>query len=62
MRSQLKRAKNAERGSTGGYVIHLSSGTAAFAAAAVVGPRHPEDRRNNKPSNPVASRMSKGKP
>ena len=45
---------------SGGYVIHLSSGTAAFAAAACIGPRHIDDRRDNTPSNPVASLIGAG--
>lgn len=35
----------------GGYVIHVSSGTAGFVAAALVGPRHPTDRADHRPSN-----------
>ena len=41
---------------SGGYVIHLSSGTAAYVAALIIGPRHIDDRRDNRPSNPVAAR------
>ncbi len=36
---------------SGGYVIHLSSGTAGFVAAAIVGPRSKEDRLDARPSN-----------
>lgn len=35
----------------GGYVIHVSSGTAGFIAAAIVGPRHQSDRAEHRPSN-----------
>ena len=36
---------------SGGYVIHLSSGTAGFIAAAIVGPRAPQDRVEHRPNN-----------
>lgn len=36
---------------SGGYVIHLSSGTAGFTAAWMVGPRHINDRAENRPNN-----------
>lgn len=36
---------------SGGYVIHLSSGTAGFVAAYWIGPRLPADRVDAKPSN-----------
>ncbi|KAG8980696.1 hypothetical protein FRB94_009923 [Tulasnella sp. JGI-2019a] len=36
---------------SGGYVIHLSSGTAGFIGAAVIGPRHPSDREDRRPNN-----------
>ncbi|TPX31768.1 hypothetical protein SmJEL517_g04974 [Synchytrium microbalum] len=36
---------------SGGYVIHLSAGTAGFVAAAWLGPRHPQDRADFKPHN-----------
>lgn len=36
---------------SGGYVIHLSSGTAGFVAAAIVGPRLEADRVDARPSN-----------
>ncbi|RDW80414.1 hypothetical protein BP5796_05112 [Coleophoma crateriformis] len=36
---------------SGGYVIHLSSGTAGFVAAHWVGPRLAADREDNRPNN-----------
>lgn len=36
---------------SGGYVIHLSSGTAGFVGAWWIGPRLASDRENSKPSN-----------
>lgn len=36
---------------SGGYVIHVSSGTAGFVAAALVGPRHISDRAEHRPNN-----------
>jgi Amt family ammonium transporter len=36
---------------SGGYVIHLSSGTAGFIGAAVIGPRLPKDRLDTRPNN-----------
>lgn len=36
---------------SGGYVIHLSSGTAGWIGAAVIGPRLPRDREDTKPNN-----------
>jgi len=36
---------------SGGYVIHLSSGTAGFVGAALIGPRLPKDREDNRPNN-----------
>ena len=36
---------------SGGYVIHVSSGTAGFIAAALVGPRHATDRGEHRPHN-----------
>jgi len=36
---------------SGGYVIHVSSGTAGFVAAALVGPRHALDRVEHRPNN-----------
>ncbi|KAF2481320.1 amt family ammonium transporter [Neohortaea acidophila] len=36
---------------SGGYVIHLSSGTAAFTGAYWIGPRLKQDRQNFQPSN-----------
>jgi Amt family ammonium transporter len=36
---------------SGGYVIHLSSGTAGWVGAAVIGPRLARDREDTKPNN-----------
>jgi Amt family ammonium transporter len=36
---------------SGGYVIHLSAGTAGFVAAAVIGPRLKRDREHGAPNN-----------
>jgi Amt family ammonium transporter len=36
---------------SGGYVIHLSAGVAAFTGAAIIGPRRWQDRENAFPSN-----------
>jgi Amt family ammonium transporter len=36
---------------SGGYVIHLSSGTAGFAGAYWIGPRLKHDRENFQPNN-----------
>lgn len=36
---------------SGGYVIHLSAGTAGFVGAALIGPRLPKDRENFEPNN-----------
>jgi Amt family ammonium transporter len=36
---------------SGGYVIHVSSGTAGFVGAACIGPRHATDRASHRPSN-----------
>jgi Amt family ammonium transporter len=36
---------------SGGYVIHLSAGTAGFVAAAVIGPRLKKDREHGVPNN-----------
>jgi Amt family ammonium transporter len=36
---------------SGGYVIHLSSGTAGFVGAALIGPRLAKDRANFEPNN-----------
>lgn len=36
---------------SGGYVIHLSSGTAGFVGAWWIGERLPEDREDNRPNN-----------
>ena len=36
---------------SGGYVIHLSSGTAGFIGALVIGPRLESDREDKRPNN-----------
>lgn len=36
---------------SGGYVIHLAAGITAFTAAAIIGPRLPQDRTNFKANN-----------
>ena len=36
---------------SGGYVIHISSGVSGFVGSAIIGPRHPVDRAEHKPSN-----------
>ena len=36
---------------SGGYVIHLAAGASAFTAAAIIGPRLPQDRSNFKANN-----------
>jgi Amt family ammonium transporter len=36
---------------SGGYVIHLSSGTAGFVGALVIGPRLDADRQDKRPNN-----------
>ena len=36
---------------SGGYVIHLSSGTAGFVGAAIIGPRLAQDREDAQPNN-----------
>ena len=36
---------------SGGYVIHLSSGTAGFIGALVIGPRLEADRKDKRPNN-----------
>ncbi len=36
---------------SGGYVIHLSSGTAGYIGAAVIGPRLASDREDKRPNN-----------
>lgn len=36
---------------SGGYVIHLSSGTSGFVGAYLIGPRLPKDREDNRPNN-----------
>lgn len=40
---------------SGGYVIHVSSGTAGFVMAYWVGPRHPNDRNDFHPNNLIAA-------
>lgn len=44
----------------GGYVIHLSSGTAAFTGAYWIGPRLQEDRENFRPNNILAVMVGTG--
>jgi len=36
---------------SGGYVIHLSAGTAGFVGAYIIGPRLPQDRQEKRPNN-----------
>lgn len=45
---------------SGGYVIHVSSGTAGFVAAWWVGPRLRHDRENFKPNNVLLSLVGAG--
>lgn len=45
---------------SGGYVIHVSSGTAGFVAAHWVGPRLKEDREDGRPSNYMAVLIGAG--
>jgi len=45
---------------SGGYVIHLSSGTAGFVGAYWIGPRLPRDRRDNRPNNLVSVLIGAG--
>lgn len=45
---------------SGGYVIHLSSGTAGFVAAAWVGPRHIKDREDFRPNNVLLMMVGAG--
>ena len=45
---------------SGGYVIHLSSGTAGFVAAYWVGPRHPKDRLEFYPNNVLLTLVGAG--
>jgi Amt family ammonium transporter len=45
---------------SGGYVIHLSSGTAGFVGAYWIGPRLERDRRDNRPNNLVSVLIGAG--
>lgn len=45
---------------SGGYVIHLSAGVSAFVAAAMVGPRLLEDRREFDPNNLITALAGAG--
>lgn len=45
---------------SGGYVIHVSSGTAGFTAAYWVGPRHPIDRFDFRPNNVLLALVGVG--
>jgi ammonium transporter, Amt family len=45
---------------SGGYVIHLSSGTAGFVGAAWIGPRLPNDRENFNPDNVLLTLVGAG--
>lgn len=45
---------------SGGYVIHLSSGTAGFVAAWWVGPRLPKDRADFTPNNILLTMVGAG--
>ncbi|KAJ1568825.1 Ammonium transporter, partial [Nowakowskiella sp. JEL0078] len=45
---------------SGGYVIHLSSGTAGFIGAAIIGPRLPKDRVNFEPNNVLLTLVGAG--
>lgn len=45
---------------SGGYVIHLSSGTAGFVGAYWIGPRLDRDRRNFKPNNLIVVLIGAG--
>ncbi|KAG8526198.1 uncharacterized protein KY384_000191 [Bacidia gigantensis] len=45
---------------SGGYVIHLSSGTAGFIGAWWIGPRLPKDREDNRPNNILAVLIGAG--
>lgn len=44
----------------GGYVIHLSAGTAAFTGAYWIGPRLQVDREDNRPSNLISVMIGTG--
>jgi ammonium transporter, Amt family len=45
---------------SGGYVIHLSSGTAGFVGAYWIGPRHEKDRDDFQPNNVLLSLVGAG--
>ena len=45
---------------SGGYVIHLAAGVSGFVAAAVVGPRLVEDRRDFEPNNLIMALAGAG--
>ncbi|KAK9449712.1 ammonium transporter AmtB-like domain-containing protein [Limtongia smithiae] len=45
---------------SGGYVIHVSAGTAGFVTAAWVGPRHPNDRADFRPNNILLTLVGAG--
>jgi ammonium transporter, Amt family len=45
---------------SGGYVIHLSSGTAGFAGAYWIGPRLKHDRENFQPNNVLLMMVGAG--
>jgi len=45
---------------SGGYVIHLSSGTAGFVGAYWIGPRLDRDRRDNRPNNLISVLLGAG--
>jgi len=45
---------------SGGYVIHLSSGTAGFITAAMVGPRTDIDREDRRPNNTLLTMVGAG--
>ena len=45
---------------SGGYVIHVSSGTAGFVLAYWVGPRHPRDRNDFHPNNMLLALVGVG--
>jgi ammonium transporter, Amt family len=45
---------------SGGYVIHLAAGVSGFVAAAMVGPRSHEDRRDFEPNNLITALCGAG--
>lgn len=45
---------------SGGYVIHLSAGTAGFVGAYWIGPRLDRDRRDNRPNNLISVLIGAG--